>query len=382
MLHLNVMNAKTEKRLPRGTVIAAMSGGVDSSVAAYLMLKAGYDVIGMTLHIWPCNRKEMTSTCCGYDDMVQAETVCESLGIPHHVIHCFDAFEKDVLTYSWREYKSGRTPNPCVVCNRAVKFKILMDHADKLGAEYVATGHYAIIEPYTRTDGNAGFKLLRGQDPKKDQSYYLSALTGEQLARAKFPLGELTKPEVREIARDLNLPNAEKKESQDACLTLIGEQFGETLRQIHESGETTGNIVDTEGKVLGTHNGIHRFTIGQRRGLNIALGKPAYVTAIHANTGEVVISCDPADLLHRTFTITGARWINPDLMETSMDAEVQIRYMHRARPARLTLTGQETATVEFKDAQRAITPGQAAVAYTGTRVLGGGWIQEVIHGSE
>jgi len=359
------------------TVAVAMSGGVDSSVAAYLLKKAGHNVIGVTLSMKTDDSDSSRSLCGGSDEIAAATSIAEQLGIPLHTVSCRSIFNERILQESWREYASGRTPNPCVHCNRVIKFGVLWDHARSLGATRFATGHYARIEPVMGEISDSGRYLLRGLDRKKDQSYFLYRLSQAQLNAVMFPLGLLSKTEIRHIARENGFINADRRESQDVCLALAGEQFGELLRMRFNEPDQPGHFVDRDGNVLGEHNGIHRFTIGQRRGLGISLGKPAYVTAIHSKTRDIVVSTDPQDLLCRAFTVSGVHWINPDIDTLPLSAEVKIRYLHKASPAYLVPGPEGSVTVEFESHQRAVTPGQSAVFYIGNRVLGGGPIDSV-----
>jgi tRNA-specific 2-thiouridylase len=352
-------------------VIVAMSGGVDSSVAVALLLEQGYEVIGLTLRLWPGEEEQGAAEdgCCGLGGVTAARAAADVLGIPHYVVDAHARFERLVLRPAWEAYQRGRTPNPCVTCNRAIKLDLLQEHASRLDARLVATGHHARLE---RT-GPTGLALLRGRDPEKDQSYFLFRLGPAQLAQTLLPVGRLTKAEVRQRARELGLPNAKRKESQDACLDLGQQGFAETLRRHFDAPPRPGAIVDRAGRPLGQHDGIHCFTIGQRKGLGVARGQRAYVTAIHAGRGEVTISEDVRDLETEMLVATELSWLVPPPAEP-FEAEVQIRYRHRPARARVSVDAAGHATVCFAEPQRAVTPGQAAVFYRGEQVLGGGWI--------
>lgn len=360
----------------RQRVLVAMSGGVDSTLAAALLLEDGrYQVVGVTLRLWPCEEGGAGSegaSCCGQGGVAAAREAAGSLGIRHHVLDCHDQFRQQVLEPAWRDYASGRTPNPCVLCNSAVKWSTLEQHAARLGASFIATGHYARI-----ADGGAA--LLRGLDRGKDQSYFLFALSQEQLARTLFPLGELTKAEVRQRAAALGLPNADRPDSQDACLGGAGVAFSEALRELLGEQARPGMVVDRDGLGLGDHGGVHRFTIGQRKGLGVATGTKSYVSEIDPDEGRVVLSDQPDDLMSSRAAVQGVTWLAAPRPEGELWAEVQIRYRHRAAPARLKVSGAgEEAWLVFDEPQRAITPGQAAVFYDGEKVLGGGWIRRAL----
>ena len=351
-------------------ILVALSGGVDSGLAAALLRERGAQVIGATLRFWLCdgeNLGETQKSCCGIDGINKARGVAGALGFSHYVIDCREDFEQVVLRHSWDEYARGRTPNPCVFCNQFIKFGVLIKYAAKLGATHVATGHYARM-----VKNGKNFSLLRGTDRSKDQSYFLFSLEPEQLPKIMFPLGDLSKSEVRRRARVLGLPNADRGESQDAC--LVGpEGFAEALRGRFGQPSPSGTLIDPAGKVLGNHRGIHRFTVGQRKGLGIALGKRAYVTEIKGDSQEVVLSTEPRDLMASGVIVKKVSWHHkPD--DDFFNAQVQIRYRHTAAPAVVEVLEDDTLRIRFKDPQKAITPGQAAVIYEGDKVLGGGWI--------
>lgn len=358
--------AASRPRRPR--VVVAMSGGVDSSVTAALLLEQGHEVTGATLRFWLCDEgdEEQAKSCCGLDAVAEARGAAGVLGIQHHVIDCRERFEEAVLRPCWEAYDRGRTPNPCVLCNPRIKLLELMRRAELLGADFVATGHHA------RVEHGQPPRLLRGRDRNKDQSYFLFGLEERQLASLLLPVGDLTKDEVRRRARELGLDNADRPESQDACLGGGDEPFAEALRGRFDAPARPGSLVDVEGNVLGCHAGVHLFTIGQRRGLGVALGRPAYVVRIRAEADEVVVSTDPDDLMSTELVARRVQWLVQP--EARAEAEVQIRYRHRARPATLELADDGAVRVRFESPQRAVTPGQAVVFYRGERVLGGGWI--------
>jgi tRNA-specific 2-thiouridylase len=308
------------------------------------------------------------------EPLERAASVARRLGIVHHVVDCRDAFRELVLERCWRDYVSGRTPNPCILCNREIKFGLLFDSARSLGARTLATGHHARLE---RRLGCETPFLRRGKDAAKDQSYFLALLSPEQLAAARFPVGEMTKAEVRSVALSLSIPSAATPESQDTCIaaSLAGREgvFAETLRGIFGETVDGGVFVDLQGRTLGRHHGVHRFTIGQRRGLGISLGRRAYVAALRADRGQVVLTTDPRDLLSSRLHARDALWhVAPP--SAPLACHVQIRSRHRAAPARASALDDARVLVDFDEPQEAVTPGQAAVIYDDDRVLGFAWI--------
>jgi tRNA-uridine 2-sulfurtransferase len=352
----------------RARVVVGMSGGVDSSVAAWLLKEQGYDVVGVTMKVWPqdcISRAE--DKCCGPQAIADARGVAHSLGIPHYVVDEADQFEKMVIDYFTAEYKSGRTPNPCVMCNEKVKFGNLWGKAKAIGADYIATGHYAIIEH--RADRAV---LRKGRDPRKDQSYFLFSLRQAQLQRALCPLGAMEKTEIRAIARQLGFKTADKVDSQEICF-VPGNDYKAFLRSHLEPKEFhPGRIRDKWGTDLGPHAGIELFTIGQRKGLPGGSAAPRYVIDIDPETASVIVG-DVEDLEVKEFELDSAIWHLPEDVEP-FEATVKIRYAHSGAAALVEPLPNGRARVRFEEAQRSVTPGQAAVCYLGDVVLGGGWI--------
>jgi len=347
-------------------VVVAMSGGVDSSVAAALLLQQGRRVIGATLVMHPCGEDTEPPRCCGDGAVDSARAVAVALGIPHYAIPCADLFEREVLGPAWDEYDRGRTPSPCVHCNARIKLTLLMDLALELGAAHVATGHYARIV----RDGGAF--IARGADRDKDQSYFLFTLTEKQREGVLFPLGELTKAEVRAIAAGRSFASARRPESQDACLAVEGGGFAEALRRRFRAAARPGPVVDRRGIELGRHGGIHNYTVGQRKGLGIAVGRRAYVSGIDASRAAVVLTDEPADLDASGLVASRAVW-HGGAPAPRFECAAQIRYRHAPAVASVAVEG-DTVEVRFAEPQRAAAPGQAVVFYDGDRVIGGAWI--------
>ncbi len=353
-------------------IVVAMSGGVDSSVAAALVLEQGFDVIGVTLRLLSCSDPSTLGSCCSPDAVDAARDVAGHLGIPHYVIDYRREFEDSVLRPAWSEYQRGRTPNPCIRCNELVKFGLLARKARGLGATRIATGHYARL-----VQGSRNVYLLRGLDKRKDQSYVLFSLSRGQREGVLLPLGELTKDEVRRMARELDLPTADSAESQDACLRDDELGFAGALRSRVGTRSPKGEIVDTEGKVLGRHDGIHGFTIGQRKRLGLSLGARAWVVAIDAERGRVIVSTDQLNLLSEGLCATGFAWyIEPP--HTDVRGHTQLGAHLEPVPAIVRPGPGGSVVVRFEAPQCAVTPGQAAVLYWGDRIIGGGWIEHSI----
>lgn len=367
----DILAANTDSRLPR--VAVAMSGGVDSSVTAALLKERGYDVIGLSMRVWdPAVSHGVAEidnqTCCSPDDVRDAGRIADHLGIPFYVVNFEEEFRRLVVDDFVNEYYSGRTPNPCARCNRLIKFGLLQEKALELGADFMATGHYARIE----RGGDGLFHLLKGRDLKKDQSYFLFGLTQKQLSRSLFPLGTLTKPEVRELALRFELRVAEKKESQEICF-IPDDDYVRFIEGERDFGDLSGEIVTREGTVLGRHRGAHRYTVGQRRGLGIAWKEPLYVLGVNAARRQVIVGA--GDELYRDeLTADDMNWIMP-VPDKEFAATCRIRYRHQAVPCRVIPLEGNRVRVRFDRPEKSITPGQAAVFYEGDRVLGGGWIE-------
>lgn len=352
-------------------IVVAMSGGVDSSVAAAILKNEGHQVIGVTMKLQDCREARGSRSCCGVDGIIRARAVAGQLGIPHYVVDCVREFEHEVLRPAWDEYANGRTPSPCLLCNERVKFGVLLSWSQSVGASCVATGHYAKVE---FSPGGEPI-LLRGVDPEKDQSYFLSGLDKKRLSSVVFPVGHLKKAAVRAMGRSMRLSTAETHDSQDACLVDPGQSFAEMLRQRFSGMGKAGVIVDEAGQVLGQHSGIHHFTIGQRRGLAVPSTSRRWVKTVHVEDGTVIVTDKESGLLSQRLVATGMSWIAEPPGHATLECEVQVRYRHAAEAATISYCDGDTVTVAFRKPVRAITPGQAAVFYDGSRVLGRGWIR-------
>ncbi|GAB6054067.1 tRNA 2-thiouridine(34) synthase MnmA [Magnetospira thiophila] len=344
-------------------VCVAMSGGVDSSATAALLVEAGYDVFGVTLKLYDMAVTVTTGTCCAGKDIRDAAKVCEVLGIPHHVLDLEDVFKKDVIDAFADSYMAGETPIPCVHCNETVKFRDLLGFALGQGADLLVTGHYVRWRD--------GPQMWRGRDPQRDQSYFLFATTRDQLSRLRFPLGDMDKDETRAVATRFALPVAHKPDSQDICFVPQG-HYADVLKKLRPGAAEPGEIVNQAGVVLGTHKGLIHYTVGQRRGLGIGGGDPLYVLALEPETHRLVVG-PPDALLCEDFSLRGVNWLGEGAPE-EFDCAVKVRSTQPPLAARVRLTEQDGARVRLKEPHAGIAPGQAGVFYDNDRLLGGGWI--------
>jgi tRNA-specific 2-thiouridylase len=380
------------------TIAIAMSGGVDSSVAAALLAENNPPtdsnsppaVVGMTMQLWNQRRLpallganegspgRASGRCCSLDDVYDARRVASFLELPYYVVNLEDRFEQGVVRPFVESYLAGETPIPCSLCNTEIKFAEFIDTARKVGAETIATGHYARVE---RDPDSGRYRLFAGRDPSKDQSYFLFGLTQPQLARTTFPLGKFTKDEVRNIARDRNLPVAEKPDSQEICFVPTGNYRRFIDAYLNEQGkkieDTAGEMVTTDGRVVGRHTGLGSYTVGQRKGLGVATGTPLYVIGLDRSHNRVVVGADD-EILKRRLLVREINWIRPAREGDSFEVRVKIRNKHFPAAARVEARADGEAFVEFAKPQRAITPGQAAVFYDGDEIAGGGWISKVL----
>ncbi|MGC0772055.1 MAG: tRNA 2-thiouridine(34) synthase MnmA [Candidatus Acidiferrum sp.] len=383
------MNAATEfdtlptrKETQRGLIAIAMSGGVDSSTVAAVLQEQGLPIVGLTMQLW--NQRRLPELqgegpkqhrCCSLDDVYDAKRVAQHLNFPHYVVNFEQQFEQRVVRPFVDQYLAGRTPIACTNCNTDVKFEPLLRMARQIGAERLATGHYARIR---KSEQTGRWELLRARDESKDQSYFLWGLSQEQLSRSEFPLGELTKEEVRALARRTHLPVAEKPESMELCFVPTGNYVQFIQAYSKDAGisllQGEGEIVTEEGAVVGHHNGVHNFTIGQRKGLGFAAGKPLYVLSIDPEKNRVIVGDDDA-LRATSFEVNDVNWVSIDQPSGSVRATVKIRHKHEPAPATVEALGDSRARITFDAPQRAITPGQGAVFYDQDRVLGGAWIR-------
>lgn len=362
----------------RERIVVGLSGGVDSSVAAALLVEQGFDVIGVTLRVWPWREAEDQTkkfgSCCSPATVDDARAVARRLEIPYYLLNTEREFERAVIEPFAREYAAGRTPVPCVACNREVKFGSLAQRARAWDATAVATGHYARIE---RDAASGAVRLLRGADVRKDQSYFLFRLSTEQLRNTHFPLGALAKPEVRERARALGLATAEKAESQEICFVPDG-NYARVVEQIRPGAARAGEIVEAStGRVVGSHAGIHHFTVGQRRGLGSGGAEPRYVVGLDAARARVLVG-DERALGARGARVTGVCWTRGDAPPGELRAEVQVRYKHAPAHATIVPASDGSARIAFDAPVRAVAPGQAAVFYQGDELIGGGWLAEAL----
>jgi tRNA-uridine 2-sulfurtransferase len=367
--------------MTKPTIAVAMSGGVDSSTVAAMLRADGHLVVGLTMQLWNQRRlagregmpEQVQGRCCSIEDVYDARHVAEHLGIPYYVVNHQERFERDVVRPFVDEYLSGRTPIPCSLCNNHLKFDQLLITAQQIGADLLATGHYARVE-YSEDRGR--WLLLRGRDLSKDQSYFLFGLTQEQLSRTLFPLGNMSKPEVRDLAHQHGLALAEKPDSQEICFVPGGDYKRFIDAYLDEQGaelpDTSGELVTTSGEVIGTHAGIHNFTVGQRKGLGVATGSPLYVIELRGDKRQVVVGRD-GDLRSRTLRAHRLNWIALQGLDRSMRVKAKIRHRHEPADGEVRMDGHH-ALVTFDEPQRAITPGQAVVFYDADVVVGGGWI--------
>lgn len=354
-------------------VVIGMSGGVDSSVAAYLLKKAGYDVIGVTMQIWQENgieQQEEDGGCCGLSAVDDARRVANALDIPYYVMNFRGEFQKNVIDYFIDEYTKGRTPNPCIACNRYVKWESLLKRSLDIGADYIATGHYARIEKLP----NGRYVIKKSVTSKKDQTYALYNLTQEQLSKTLMPVGEYTKDEIREIAKGINLRIANKPDSQEICFVSDNDYAGFIEK---ETGKTftKGDFIDVDGNVVGQHKGIIHYTVGQRKGLGLSLGKPVFVIEILPDTNQVVVG-DNKDVFAKGLLADRLNFMAIEEPEIGQEVRLvaKIRYNHEGAPCTIKRINEEQCEVIFDEPQRAITPGQAVVFYDGDYVAGGGTI--------
>ena len=355
-------------------VVIGMSGGVDSSVAAYLLKEQGYDVIGVTMQIWQEDKDytEREGGCCSLSAVDDARRVANKIGIPFYVMNFRDSFKEKVIDYFVQEYIDGKTPNPCIACNKHLKFDELLRKAQGIGADYVATGHYAKIEQ----DENGRYLLIRSDDDRKDQTYALYNFTQEQLAHTLMPCGEYTKDRIREIAKEIGLSVYNKKDSEEICF-IPDNNHGRYISEARPLEVVPGNFVDKNGNVLGQHKGIVYYTIGQRKGLGIALGRPVFVTDINPRTNEVVLGPEE-DIFKTDLVAKDVNFIPFDKLEEPITVEAKVRYSGRPAEAVISPLRDGIVKVSFKEKQRAITKGQSVVFYQGNKVVGGGIIAGII----
>ncbi|MFN0169371.1 MAG: tRNA 2-thiouridine(34) synthase MnmA [Bryobacteraceae bacterium] len=368
--------------MPDQTIAVAMSGGVDSSAVAAMLVRDGHRVVGLTMQLWNQRRlpqlqsEGATGRCCSLDDVYDARWVAEKLDIPYYVVNFEEQFEQQVVRPFVEDYLAGRTPIPCTLCNNFIKFDRFLEMADSVGAAKIATGHYARLG-FNETSGR--YEMRRGVDASKDQTYFLWGLTQAQLARTLFPVGEFTKPDVRRRAQELGIPIADKPDSQEICFVPNGDYAAFLDAYLEEQGTprdpVIGNIVTADGRLVGEHKGVHRYTVGQRRGLGVAVGEPLYVIATEPSSQRVVVGRDE-HLLRSRLVADGVNWVSWEPIRKPERAQVKIRNKHLAAWSTL-YPASDSGQVEvvFDEPQRAVTPGQAAVFYSEDVVIGGGWIR-------
>ena len=356
-------------------VAVGMSGGVDSSVAAYLLKEQGYDVIGVTMQIWQDETPEMMAEnggCCGLSAVDDAKRVADKIGIPHYVLNFKKEFKENVIDYFMDEYIHARTPNPCIACNRYVKWEALLTKCVEIGCDYIATGHYARIGKLD----NGRYAIMKSKTDRKDQTYALYNLTQEQLSRTLMPVGEFEKDEVRRIAEEAGLITANKPDSQEICF-IPDNDYAKYIEENTGTKFPEGNFVDVKGNILGRHRGIIHYTVGQRKGLNLSMGKPVFVLALRPETNEVVIG-DNEDTFHTRLSASKLNLMSIDKIVSPINVTAKIRYSHKGAPCIVEAVGADEVSCTFSEPVRAITPGQAVVFYDGDVVVGGATIDKVV----